>query len=107
MSLDQDRLAALQWSFELFALEHSKPNINKSQEELKKVLARYLDRLIIEDFSFLIRLLYRIDIPQEKANLALAEKDETTSAGEILAALIIQRQLEKIKTRKAYREGKL
>jgi len=107
MSLDQDRLAALQWSFELFALEHSKPNINKSQEELKKVLAQYLNGLIIEDFNLLISILYRIDIPQEKANLALAKKNETTSAGEILAELIIQRQLQKIKTRKAYREGKL
>ncbi|MDT0294437.1 hypothetical protein ACFQ3R_11730 [Mesonia ostreae] len=107
MSLDQDRLKALQWSFELFALERSQPKINKSQEALKRILVQYLDRLIIEDFSLLIRLLYRIDIPQEKANLALAEKNKNTSAGEILAELIIQRQLDKIKTRKAYRDGQL
>lgn len=107
MSSDHDRLEALQWSFELVALENSKPKIDQSQEELKKVLAQYLDRLIIEDFSLLISLLYRIDIPQEKASLALAEKNEVTSAGEILAELIIQRQLQKIKTRRAYREGKL
>lgn len=107
MSTDHDRLEALQWSFELLALESSKPNLDKSPGELKKVLAQYLDRLIIEDFSLLISLLYRIDIPQEKASLALAEKNEVTSAGEILAELIIQRQLQKIKTRRAYREGKL
>ncbi|MGO2401351.1 MAG: hypothetical protein ACTH6S_02810 [Mesonia sp.] len=107
MAPDQDRLEALNWSFELLALENSKLKTDQSYEELKKVLAHYLDRLIIEDFNFLISLLYRIDIPQEKASLALAEKNETTSAGEILAELIIQRQLKKIKTRRAYREGKL
>ncbi|MGO3811912.1 MAG: hypothetical protein ACTJHS_07410 [Mesonia sp.] len=107
MAPDQDRLEALNWSFELLALENSKLKTDQSYEELKKVLAHYLDRLIIEDFNFLISLLYRIDIPQEKASLALAEKNKTTSAGEVLAELIIQRQLQKIKTRRAYREGKL
>lgn len=107
MAPDQDRLEALQWSFELLALENSNPKTNQSPADLKKALVQYIDRLIIDDFSLLISLLYRIDIPQEKASLALAEKNKTTSAGEVLAELIIQRQLQKIKTRRAYREGKL
>ncbi len=90
---------ALEWSCELLALEVKEKH---DYRNLKQALSKFLNRLITEDFNKLIAILYRIDISEEKARTALSVKKEHESAGEILADLIIARQVQKIQTRRKY-----
>ena len=64
---------------------------------LKEMLAKRIADLIDHDFERLLQILYRIDVPENKAKLALADHPVDEAPG-ILAALIIERQLEKVKT---------
>jgi hypothetical protein len=63
-------------------------------------LASYLNELIQNDFNQLINLLYRIDVDEQKLKKTL--KENAGDAGLIIAELIIQRQLQKLKTRKEF-----
>nr|WP_294895692.1 hypothetical protein [uncultured Pedobacter sp.] len=76
----------------------------KSEEELAGVLAKYLDELIVEDFNKLIAILYRIDVSEQKAIMALANNTKKENAGKIIAQLIIDRQKEKLYYRNLYRK---
>ena len=62
-------------------------------------LTEKINFLIINDFNKLIFILYRADINEQKLNRLLAE-NKKEDAGKIIAALFVQRQLEKIKSRK-------
>lgn len=102
MKNDDDKLEAVLWSYEIVTSD--KPMVAKDQsyDDLKKELANYLNHLVATDFNKLISILYRIDIAQEKAMTALAENAKKETAGETLAQLIIERQLEKVITRRKY-----
>jgi hypothetical protein len=77
--------------------------VKKSLSELKDILADRINYLINNDFEKLIRLLYRIDIPEKilKENL----KNQKENAGAIIAEMIVERQLQKIKTREQFRSN--
>jgi len=79
-----------------------------SQEELRAALAAHINHLINHDFEKLVFLLYRIDVDENKMR-ALLEKKEARrddpvgrgeNAGLLITDLIIERQLQKIKSRK-------
>ena len=95
---------AIIWSYQVFdiILEEKNDNI-----DLEKALAAYLNNLIVKDFNLLISILYRIDIAQEKAVLALSENSEKETAGKTLARLIIERQKEKLYYRNLYKNKSL
>lgn len=101
---DDDKMQALLWSYEIVTSDKLAPIEHQSYDELKGKLASYLNNLVVNDFNKLISILYRIDIAQEKAMAALAENSQKESAGETLARLIIERQLEKVITRRQYRK---
>lgn len=61
-------------------------------------LADFINQLILEDFEKLVTLLYRIDVSEKKLKTMLAEHS-MSDAGKIIAQLIIDRQIQKIKTR--------
>ncbi|HPH83920.1 MAG TPA: hypothetical protein PLC48_00620 [Ferruginibacter sp.] len=65
---------------------------------LRDQLASYINELILRNFDRLISLLYRMDIPEQKLK-ALLKANEKEDAGHIIASLMIERQLQKIKTR--------
>ena len=72
-----------------------------SLAELEEMLATYINQLIQNDFEKLVSLLYRIDVSENKLkNLLQQYADE--NAGKIIAQLIIQRQQEKINSRKQF-----
>lgn len=71
---------------------------------LEEQLAAQINYLIEKDFNRLLNLLYRIDVSEDKIKKALL--DNTDPAGELIAQLIIERQLQKITSRKKFREGK-
>ncbi len=72
-----------------------------SYEQLRKVLSEHLNYLITSDFSRLISILYRLDISEKKLKGFLSSSINT-SAGDIIARMIIERQLQKIASRKAF-----
>jgi hypothetical protein len=70
-------------------------------DKLQKQLTIYINQLIQTDFQLLITLLYRIDVSELKLKKLLEEHTDE-NAGNIIAKLIIERQLQKIKTRKQF-----
>lgn len=103
MSNSEDYKEALVWSYRALDLPEIVDQEEQNLERLKLELSQYLDHLIATDIDKLIRILYRIDISQEKATAALANKSLKETSGETIASLIIARQLEKIETRRKYR----
>lgn len=68
-------------------------------EDLKAILAEKFSELINTDFDHLIQLLYRIDINEMKLKEIL-KKNQNDDAGKLLAELTIERQLQKIRSKK-------
>ena len=75
---------------------------NLSSELLKEKLGQYINYLIVNDFQKLVSILYRIDVSEAKLKYLLKENAETDAAP-IIAELIIERQLQKIKSRQDFR----
>lgn len=72
--------------------------LQSNENNFVDFLTEKINFLIINDFNKLIYILYRADINEQKLNRLLAE-NKKEDAGKIIAALFIQRQFEKIKTR--------
>jgi len=73
--------------------------LDSDDEALKKIRGLLIDKLnflIDHDFEKLLSILYRIDVSEEKARRVLAIQSEKKPS-EILADLIIERQIEKAK----------
>jgi len=80
-------------------------DISDQAEKLETMLAEKINYLVVHDFSSLVNILYRIDVSEQKLKILLREnKDE--NAGKIIAALVIERQLEKIRSRQQGRDAK-
>jgi hypothetical protein len=72
---------------------------NISYEILKEKLSAHISHLIQSDFQKLVSALYRIDVREAKLKSLLKENPDS-DAGKIIAELIIERHLQKIKSRK-------
>ena len=70
----------------------------KTELEAHQLLAATVNRLLNDHFEKLVSILYRIDVSEEKLKTVLKE-NPGTDAGNIIADLIIKRQLQKIKSR--------
>jgi hypothetical protein len=73
----------------------------KSYSEIHAQLSTYINTLIKDDFDKLITYLYRIDVNEQKLK-SLLQQNPNEDAGNIIATLIIDRQQQKIKTRKQF-----
>lgn len=71
-------------------------------EELRLALAMHINRLIKNDFQKLIYLLYRVDVSEQKLTTILG-RNQGADACEIIATLLIERQLQKIESRRQYK----
>ncbi len=74
---------------------------NISFELLKEKLSQHINQLIQHDFEKLVSILYRIDVNESKLKNMLLENSGEV-AGKIIADLIIERQLQKIKSRQHF-----
>jgi predicted type IV restriction endonuclease len=75
----------------------------KPSEEIISQLTFLINELINKDFNALIQLLYRIDVNEQKLKTLLKQhQDVDTSL--LIADLIIERQLQKIATKKYFDE---
>jgi len=67
-------------------------------EDILNKLAEEINQLILVNFERLVQLLYRIDVSEMKLKILLKENPDQ-DAGKIIASLIIERQLQKIKSK--------
>ena len=70
--------------------------------KLLNELSAYINNLIVKDFEGLVSLLYRLDINEKKLKYLLSV-DAGINASDTIAALIIERQVQKIKSRRENR----
>lgn len=90
--------------FERFEIELSADGLQQQDDpfdELRSILAQKIRYLIDRDIDKLKQALYRIDVNEQQVKHVLAESPLDEAVDEI-AAMIINRQLEKVKTRKKY-----
>ena len=97
--LDTELINDLNRSWDLELSQHL------TLEELVRILAQQFNRMIKDDFSTLVQLLYRIDVSEKKLR-TLLQSAEGQDAGAIIARLVIERQYEKIETRRRYKQNK-
>ena len=71
-------------------------------EMLEGVLAERINTMITADFNRLISLLYRVDVSETKLKQLLRE-NAGTDAGLLIARLVLERQWQKIETRRKFR----
>lgn len=73
-------------------------------QQLFEELASYVNGLIQTDFEQLVRILYRMDVSEPKLKQLLKDHPEE-DAGKLIASMMIERQAQKIRTRKMFEEG--
>ena len=75
---------------------------NISFELLKERLSSHINFLIQSDFQKLASILYRVDVSESKLKNLLKE-NQGFHAASIITDLIIERELQKIRSRQEYR----
>ncbi|QNA44397.1 hypothetical protein [Lacibacter sediminis] len=75
-----------------------------AMNELEQQLTDHINHLINTDFEKLIYYLYRIDVHEAKMKQLLAQQGGENAA-QLIARLIIDRQLQKIKSRAEHRSN--
>lgn len=76
----------------------------KTFDQLHAALSGKISHLIDNNFSLLISVLYRLDISEEKLKLLLT-KSQGISSGDIIAKLIVERQLQKIRSKESFKNN--
>ena len=77
------------------------PN-GSSREEMLSKLSANINLLINTNFDRLISLLYRLDISEQRLKKEL-EENPGNDAGDIIAGMIVERELQKLQSRKSFR----
>lgn len=77
---------------------------NSSLEKLRLSLAEWINGLLQHDFQRLISILYRVDVNEDKLKFFLREK-VGEDAAQIMSDLIIEREIQKWESRKAYQQA--
>ena len=76
-----------------------------SMQELQQKLIAYINDLIQTDFQKLVTILYRVDVDENKLKTIL-KNEAGKDAADIIAGLIIEREMQKIQTRKQFSSKK-
>ncbi len=87
---------------ELQGILSLEPTQSYTLQELKELLAKHVNNLLQTNFEQLVNLLYRIDVSEKNLKALLAQNPKQ-DAGDIIAVLIIERQLQKIKSRQQFK----
>lgn len=70
---------------------------------LQAMLAEHINYLILHDFQKLIFVLYRVDVSETKLKSVL-HQHAGADAGKIIAALLIERQVQKMEAKLRFRD---
>jgi hypothetical protein len=73
-----------------------------TEEDLLALLSAQINQLILHDFSRLLSILYRVDIPEKKLRQTLRDNPKA-DAGRVIAVMILERQKEKKKLREMFK----
>jgi hypothetical protein len=73
------------------------------EEALLRLFTIRVEELMRDDLGLLLSSLYRLDVLEHKIQKALRSPDVPAAEG--IAALIIDRQKERLKTRRSYAKG--
>lgn len=95
MLMDEDRLLTKE-----IQVQFGLPAVIDNRDELATALAVAINQMIIHNRDRLIQLLYRMDISEKKLKTLLQEHPQT-DAGQIIAALVIEREQQKLASRAA------
>ncbi|UKJ06827.1 hypothetical protein [Solitalea lacus] len=108
MSQQNDYKELVAFSSRDLAIEESDLSIPITAEEqfqlLRQRIITRVNEMLSADFSGLLNILYRADVNEDRLKQALAENPELP--GEVIADAYIQRQLQKIETRRKYSQNK-
>ncbi len=77
-----------------------------TEEELFNMLANRVAWLIEHRMEYLLSLMYRMDVSEDKVNFALSPQSPEP-ANVAIARLVLDRQKERIRTKREYRQDKL
>lgn len=77
-----------------------------SLEEFKKYLTQKVTYLLENNYDVLINTLYRIDVNESRLSELFSGKNRA-NIPEVIAELIIERQLQKVRFRQKYKDGKI
>src|SRR6187402_3939334 len=94
--INKDLIPILRQSLEIDLPE------NISFDLLKERLSFHINFLIQSDFQKLVSILYRVDVNESKLKNLLKE-NQGFDAANIITDLIVERQLQKIRSRQKYR----
>ena len=78
-------------------------NENMTIEELRRILTPVINEYIQDNFQKLVTILYRVDVSENRLKQLLRE-DEGRDAASIIADLLIEREIQKIKTREQFKQ---
>jgi hypothetical protein len=78
---------------------------NKESDEPLKILEQEINRLLLHDFDRLISILYRVDVSEHKLKQLLKERPGEDAA-KLIALLLVERQVQKIKAREGFASSK-
>lgn len=94
----------LKLAYPIIEKELSFSCIDSRDDTWMKAFAERVNDLILHDFNRLILILYRLDISEDKLRKLLKDKtpDDSIATAEIICGLIIERQIEKLRSRKHY-----
>ncbi|HSG67583.1 MAG TPA: hypothetical protein VK994_02675 [Bacteroidales bacterium] len=84
---------------ERLATADDKPDLNLFHERLKTLIAYLLDN----DMHRLLNAMYRLDVSEVKFHEAMQSQDKETAASRV-ADLVLEREMQKVKTRLHYRK---
>jgi hypothetical protein len=79
------------------------PSATISFQELQEKLTERISHLINNDFEALVNLLYTVDVNETRLRSLLKEH---TNTAHVIAELIIERQMQKIKTRQEFKASR-
>jgi len=96
--INKDLIPILRQSLEIDLPE------NISFDLLKERLSSHINFLIQSDFQKLVSILYRVDVSESKLKHLLKE-NQGFDAAKIITDMIIERQLQKIKSRQEHRNN--
>jgi hypothetical protein len=82
-------------------LQQIKVNDEQRYQEIVRQLTIAINYLINHDFRRLVQLLYTIDVSEKKLKQALTDTG-STDAAQIIAEMVIQRQMEKLISKQKY-----
>lgn len=85
----------------IYQLSQIKEETSLHQTNFTEALTREINHLIINDFSALVQILYRMDVHEEKLKYLL-KLHNNEDAANIIANLMIERQSQKIKNRQSF-----